>query len=402
MERLVPTWALLRELPFQSEAPVPLGRVLHQRLAILEMEARALRYLTLEQLLDDAVRIAPQGLDAAMGKILERQPDGDLLITAGFNLKPRLVGSVKVKGDSSNPAGQCIVEHRVVAVSDLRQRTDYQLPQILREHGVVSTLNVPIIGHSGIFGVLEVDATEERDFDELDRSFLIGVAGVIGEGVERVHREGSLNRAVSAREALLQEHHHRVRNTFQVLIGVLQKHASQVPDARAQFEEVERRLFALASVYDHLLGVAQSRTVVLQDYLAELCGSVREFFALEERCISIVYRRTEPIPVDIDRASALGIIVNELISNCIEHAFGEQGGEIVVCTEREADGGVLLVITDNGVGYAPSDEEKVGLNTVRRVLAQLGASLELSVDRGTAWKIRIPPEDASFKPPEIS
>jgi two-component sensor histidine kinase len=290
----------------------------------------------------------------------------------------------------------------VVAVSDLRQRSDYALPHILPEHGVVSTVNVPIIGQSGIFGVLEIDATEGRDFDELDRSFLIGVAGVIGEGVERVHREGSLNRAVSAREALLREHHHRVRNTFQVLIGVLQKHAGQVPHARARFEDVERRLFALTSVYDHLLGVAEARTVVLQDYLAELCGSVREFFALEERGISIVYRRTEPILVDIDRASALGIVVNELISNSIEHAFEEQSGEIVVCTEREADGGVSLVIADNGGGYAPSGDEKVGLNTVRRMLAQLGASLDFSVDRGTAWTIRIPPEGASFKAPEIS
>jgi two-component sensor histidine kinase len=402
MERLVPTWALLRDLPFDSEAPVPLGRALRQRLAILEMEARALRYLTLEQLLDDAVRIAPQGVGVGMGKILALQPGGDLLIIAGFNLKPGVVGGATIKGDGSNPAGQCVVEQRVVAVSDLKRQSGYELPAILAEHGVVSTLNVPIIGHSGTFGVLEIDAAEPRDYDELDRSFLIGVAGVIGEGVERVNREGSLNRAVSAREALLREHHHRVRNTFQVLIGVLQNHAGQAPDARARFEDVERRLFALASVYDHLLGVAEARTVVLQDYLAELCAGVRAFFALEERNISLVYRRTEPTAVDIDRATALGIIVNELISNSIEHAFSEAGGEITICAEAEVGGGVLLVVADNGVGYVPSQEETVGLNTIRRVLAQIGASLEFSVARGTTWKIRIPPEGASFTPPAIS
>jgi two-component sensor histidine kinase len=194
---------------------------------------------------------------------------------------------------------------------------------------------------------------------------------------------------VSARETLLREHHHRVRNTFQVLIATLRKHASQAPDARERFQDVERRLYALASVYDHLLGVAQSGTVVLQDYLAELCDGVREFFALDECGISITYRRAEAVSIDIDRATALGIIVNELIANSIEHAFGEDGGEIVICAEGAPDGGVLVVVADNGVGYTPAHEGKVGLNTARKLLAQIGATLELASSKGTTWKIHI-------------
>jgi two-component sensor histidine kinase len=392
MERLVPTWGLLRELPFESETAVSLGRVLRQRLATLEMEARALRYRALEPLLEDAVRFAPQGVGVSMGKILARQPDGDLLIIAGWNLHPGIVGNVKIKGDTSNPAGQSVIEHRVVMVPDLSRSPGYQLPSILGEHGVVSTTNVPIIGQSGIFGVLEIDAREARHYDELDQSFLIGIAGIIGEGVERVHREGELNRAVSAREALLREHHHRVRNTFQVVIAMLRKHAGQAPDARERFQDVERRLYALASVYDHLLGVAQSRTIVLQDYLAELCDGVREFFALDERGISIAYRRTEALSIDIDRATSLGIVVNELIANSVEHAFGDHGGEIVVCAERAPEGGVSVVVGDNGVGYTPAHEGTIGLNTARRLLAQIGASLDVSSEKGTTWKIYIQPE----------
>jgi two-component sensor histidine kinase len=392
--QLVPTWRLLNELPVRPGAAVPLDRVIRQRQAICEIAAAATRQIALGDLLDCAVERAADGVESEMAKIVALQPGGDLLIIAGKNLKPGVVGNTKFPGDASNPAGECVVQRRIVNIPDLRACPRYRLPPIYAEHGVVSTVNIPIMLGSGPFGILEIDGVRPRIFDELDLSFLIGIAGVIGEGVARVRRETELNEQLSAREILLREHHHRVRNQYFVLTSLLNRHAREVstPNSRERFIAVERRVFAMASLYDHLLGVAQDGTVVLQDYLESLCAGLREFYAMADRGISLAFHRTGDVPAAIDVASTLGLIVNELVANSIEHAFPQgRSGKIAICVEQEPGGGTRMVVSDDGVGYRPEAGDGVGMTTVRRLLSQIGASIESRVDGGTRWEIGVPP-----------
>lgn len=403
MDRLVPTWRLLHELPpIRPGATVPLDRVIRQRQAICEIGAAAARQVALTDLLDYAVQLAADGVGSEMAKIAALQPDGDLLIIAGKNLKPRVAGSARIPGDASNPAGECVAERQIVNIPDLRARPQYVLPPLYAEHSVVSTVNIPIMLGSGPFGVLEIDDVQPRIFDELDLSFLIGIAGVVGEGVARVRREAALNAQLSARDILLREHHHRVRNQYFVLTSVLNRYASEAgtPDSRERFAAAGRRVFALASLYDHLLGVDQNSTVILQDYLEALCASLREFYARAERGISLTFYRTGDVPAAIDVASTLGLIVNELVANSVEHAFPpDRGGEITVCIEREPDGFMRMVVSDNGIGYRPDVDDAVGMTTVRRLLTQIGASLKHRSERGTQWEIRVPQQALQAAPP---
>jgi two-component sensor histidine kinase len=180
---------------------------------------------------------------------------------------------------------------------------------------------------------------------------------------------------------------------------VLNRHARQAstPESRERFLAVERRVFALASLYDHLLGVDQDGTVVLQDYLESLCASLREFYGMAERGIALAFHRTGDVPMAIDVASTLGLIVNELVANSVEHAFSQdRGGEITICVEREPDGFTRMIVSDNGIGYRPEADDAVGMTMVRRLLSQIGASLErrsaeAAKSDGTKWEIRVPP-----------
>jgi two-component sensor histidine kinase len=136
--------------------------------------------------------------------------------------------------------------------------------------------------------------------------------------------------------------------------------------------------------------------VILQDYLESLCASLREFYAMSEHGLSLAFHRTGDVPAAIDVASILGLIVNELVANSVEHAFREpfppgQAGKISICVEREPGGGTRMVVSDNGVGHRPDADEAVGMTTVRRLLAQIGALLDRSSDGGTKWDIRVPP-----------
>jgi two-component sensor histidine kinase len=398
VDRLVPTWRLLNELPIRSGAMVPIERVFRQRQALSEIGVAAARQVALTDLLEHAVQQAADGVESEMAKILALQPDGNLLVIAGKNLKPGVAGVALIPGDRSNPAGECVSEERIVNIPDLRACPQYDLPSIYPEHAVVSTVNIPIMLSSGPFGILEIDSVQPRVFDELDLSFLIGIAGVIGEGVARVRREAALNEQLSTRDILLREHHHRVRNQYQLLTSVLDRHARQAgtPESRERFLAVERRVFALASLYDHLLGVDQHGTVILQDYLESLCVSLREFYTTPEHHIAIAFHRTGEVTAPIDVASTLGLIVNELVANSVEHAFRhpfprDGSGEVRVGVEREQDGGTRIVVSDNGVGYRPDADDAFGMTTARRLVEQIGASVERSSERVTKWEIRVPP-----------
>ena len=392
MERLVPTWALLNELPVRSGTRVAFSRVMRQRRAFVDVAAGALRHPALEELLDQSVARAADGVASGMAKIVALEPDGALRIIAGRNLHPGVAGNTRLPGDASNPAGQCVAERRIVNIPDLRLYPQYQLPPVYREHRVVSTANIPIMLDSGPFGLLEIDAVTPRSFDEVDLSFLVGIAGVIGEGVARVRREAVLNEELNAREILLREHHHRVRNQYQVLSSVLRTHARQAgtQDSRDRFLDVERRLFALASLYDHLLGADQGDSVELQHYMASLCSGMRDFYGLDERGISLVFRAGVSTALPIDTASMLGLIVNELVANSVEHAFGEAGGEISICVEAAPAGGTRLVISDNGRGYTPAQQDSTGMRTVHQLLDRLGATIEASGKGGAKWDIQVP------------
>ena len=116
---------------------------------------------------------------------------------------------------------------------------------------------------------------------------------------------------------------------------------------------------------------------------------------MPEHGISIVYHCTGNVPAAIDVASRIGLIVNELVANSVEHAFRDpfprdRSGEITIRVERDPSNGIGMMIADNGIGYRPDADDTVGMTTARRLVAQLGASLERISEGGTRWEIRVP------------
>src|SRR6185312_14608387 len=144
-------------------------------------------------------------------------------------------------------------------------------------------------------------------------------AGVVADAVERVRREAALHAAHDARAVLLREHHHRVRNSYQALVARLQRHARQATaeDARQRFQDVERGVFALAALYDHLLGIElQEGPIDLCGYLADLCERMRTFYGVAERAIDLTCACPDlGIAFAPDTCTAIATVVNELVAN---------------------------------------------------------------------------------------
>ena len=190
----------------------------------------------------------------------------------------------------------------------------------------------------------------------------------------------------------LREMDHRTKNNFQIVTGLLTLQASRSgsADVKAALGEAVERLKAVAAVYDALApSSAGLASVRLQDQLEEICSQIRrgilpQGIALESELDAMV--------VPHETAVAIGIIVNELVTNACKHAFGDGGGEVRVRVVRE-DGAARIEVADNGCGYAPSGKKRSGLGTrlIAGFVERLGGRSDVrSTPEGTVHTILVP------------
>jgi two-component sensor histidine kinase len=390
-----PATLFLRNLPVAEAATVSLRRVIEQRAKFAELSATAMLEPALDVLLQKAAQVSADACDAPMAKVLEHRPEeGEFLVRAGIGLKPGIVGQAHLPDGPDHPAGEAFRERSAIVVRDVRRRPDYHLSPIYGSHHVVSSANVPVMGISGIYGVLEVDAPAGREFDALDVSFLGAAAAIIADAVERVRRFGALQAAHDARELLLREHHHRVRNSYQVLLGSIYQHprAATTENSRRRFGEIERQVFALATLYDHLVGGGMPEGgAELGKYISELCERMRAFYHIDESGIRLdCSSSATEIRLDLDRCTAVGAVVNELVANALEHAFADTGGTVGVRLEGSQKGAVIAV-TDNGAGFAEAGPASTGLSVAGQLISSIGGAIQRQTDGGTTWKITLTP-----------
>ncbi len=385
----------------RSEEPPRVQRLLRQQEALAAFGTFAFREENLPRILTEAARVCAEGLGTDYSKVLRyRDAAGDLIIDAGCGWKENVVGEFVARADASSPAGRAFVTGEPVITKDLTREHDFELPAIYPEHGIVSSANV-VIASTGRrpYGVLEVDSRIRRDFDRDDINFLQGFANVLAEAVATVGRLEKINQllrekdaALAEKEVFQRELQHRVRNNLQLMWQLLSSQAKQIQDrpARRGVEGVASRVMTLAQVYDHLLGVGLGRSVDLGQYLQSLCEAIRELHVaaagIEVTC------DVERVMMDLDRTTALGLVVNELVANSYEHAFPSGTGKIAIVLREDAPAGrVTLRVGDNGTGLRDGTASGIGMDLVRRMVRQ--AQGEIAVEAGaggTAWTITLP------------
>jgi two-component sensor histidine kinase len=302
-----------------------------------------------------------------------------------------------------------------VICEDLARDASFLLPAFYAEHGIVSTLDVVITSGGGSpWGVLEIDNPKRHAYDEHDVNFLTGFANVLAEAVKTLKRNVAMqsaltrmkdmvadrDRLLSAQSQLLseksilaQELQHRVRNNLQLVYGMLHKQiqASENGDGRDVMAAIARRVMTLAKVYDHLLGAGLTRTIDFGSYLGSLCESFRDLENPDHAGIALRCA-WEPLMLDLDTATAIGLVVAELLSNSYLHAFPQDQGLITVSLRAgEAGQEATLIFADDGVGFTEtSGSKRRGLGLVKRLMQQVNGTAELGTGPGTAWTLTLP------------
>ena len=162
-------------------------------------------------------------------KVMRYRPErGDVLIAAGVGWKSGVIGKLALAIDSASPAGRAMQTARPVMIEDLPNDPEFRIPDVLRDHGIISALNVPIMVDSRTWGVLEVDAGTPRTFYEDDVTFLTTVANILGLALLRYEMERKAQDAATEykrdqerADVLLRELQHRAKNNLQTIVSFL-------------------------------------------------------------------------------------------------------------------------------------------------------------------------------------
>ncbi|WP_342740922.1 sensor histidine kinase [Bradyrhizobium sp. B117] len=178
-------------------------------------------------------------------------------------------------------------------------------------------------------------------------------------------------------EVLLQELAHRTRNDLATIVSVLRLQARSATDPAVQtaIASAVSRVHVVAKVHDRLRDTANSSRIALAPYIEALCGSLADFHR-GVRTISIGVR-CENIEVRSSQAASIGLIVNELVTNCFKYAFPDGRSGAVEVDVRTKDDRILVTVQDDGVG-CPT-EVRSGLGT--RLISLLASQMKGTVMR---------------------
>lgn len=249
----------------------------------------------------------------------------------------------------------------------------------------------------------------EAEIDEpaLGGIFLVSVNPVVnsaGDRIASVHVARDITRIRSAekqireslreKEVLLREIHHRVKNNFQLVADLLSLQADQASNkwTDVTLKAAEARVHAMARVHEKLYQSDSLAKIRMDEYLSELAEELIAFRAHDGARI-VLSTNIQPLEFTIDTAIPCGMIITELVTNAVKHAFPSRANGLVeVNLQKGGDNVCELMVRDDGVGFPPgfslSEDRSLGLALVEAFAKGFAGDIEVEREHGTTVRIR--------------
>ena len=220
----------------------------------------------------------------------------------------------------------------------------------------------------------------------------VAVVGVAREITERRRSEARMQASLREKEVLLKEVHHRVKNNLQVITSLLNLQADRIPDEHVQevLRENQARIKSMALVHEELYQSEDLAWVNFTDYLRRLTYGLLQSYLKSGKAIDLRFDMQD-LRLGIDAAIPCGLIVNELLTNALHHAFrGRPGGKVTIRFFKEGEK-IALGVVDDGVGLPESIDvrttDTLGLHLVSTLTEQLKGSLSVTRNNGTSFML---------------
>ncbi len=228
----------------------------------------------------------------------------------------------------------------------------------------------------------------------------------------RKKAEEDVKTSLREKEILLREIHHRVKNNLQIISSLLNLQSAYIKDRQAldMFKESINRIRTMAHIHEKLYRSADYSRINFSDYIDELASQLYTSYGLTPELVTLKVEVAE-VPLDINTAIPLGLIINELVSNAMKHAFPDgRKGEIAISMTKQKDGigedggdgvreiknaaeqrlsRIVLRVSDNGIGFPEGLDfrktDSLGLQLVMELTEQLEGTVDLARTGGTEF-----------------
>jgi two-component sensor histidine kinase len=212
-------------------------------------------------------------------------------------------------------------------------------------------------------------------------------------------KNNTIQIALEEKEILLKEIHHRVKNNLQVVSSLLnlQSRTLESESARAAIRDGQNRVKSMALIHQNLYRTDHLTSMDVKEYVSKLSDSLFQSYNVEPERIKLK-NEVDSMQMDVDLLVPLGLILNELLSNALKHAFPEgKEGQVQVKVKKQQNG-FLMEVSDNGIGineekfFQPSDS--FGLRMIKAFCEKLKAKMEVTNQNGTHIQLYIPEKAA--------
>ncbi len=206
--------------------------------------------------------------------------------------------------------------------------------------------------------------------------------------------EKQLKSSLKDKEVLLKEVYHRVKNNLQVISSLLELQSDFIDDENVvkMLAETQDRVISMALIHEQLYESEDMTTLDFDEYIGTLVGNFIDSYGISTKDIKIDTNICET-ELSIDRAIPCGLLINEILSNCLKHAFPEKSGEISIKTSTDGQN-YTLKIKDNGIGlpkkFDISKSETLGFQLITALIQQLGGYINVARQAGTEFTIVFP------------
>lgn len=205
----------------------------------------------------------------------------------------------------------------------------------------------------------------------------------------------SRERVRAHEQLLLKEVHHRVKNNLQVICSLLRLQSGYLPDgpARLMFRKSEERVKCIALVHDKLCRSENFSQVSFHEYVADLVRQLVRTYGINVDQVAV---DLDSVQLSVDKAVPIGLILNELISNALQHGRSADGTFSICVRVRRTAYGIEAKVVDHGAGLPdiidPLAAKSLGLRVVQTLCKQLNAKLSTTRDDGTTFNLEVPLE----------
>ncbi|MGZ3919597.1 MAG: PAS domain S-box protein [Bacteroidia bacterium] len=223
---------------------------------------------------------------------------------------------------------------------------------------------------------------------------VIEVSGIAHDVTEKKIAQQRMEHSLKEKEVLLKEVHHRVKNNMQVISSILNLQSSYVSDdyALSLLKESQNRIKTMAYIHESLYQNKSFTSVNFSDYIATLTNNIIQSYSVSEEKVQLILN-LEKINLNLDNSIPTGLIVNELITNAIKHAFPSSAKGFINVNLKSKNNTVYLEVKDNGIGFDSNidfrNSNSLGLQLVSTLIDQIEGDLTFKSEKDKGTEVLI-------------